>query len=301
MRSMVGLALGVALLVCVASVAEAQPGGRQGGRQGGFGGGFGGQGQGAGLLALLRIEAVQKELGLSEDQIASIRKVGEELRPARGEGRPGGRGEGRPGRGEGRPGGEGQPRRRGRGNDSPDARANGSERFFVQQEGQPGRRQISEEDRARMREEAEARAKKEREEVAKILKPEQLKRLDEIRIQQAGVGALNFPDVAEKLKISDEQKEKMGKVREESQAQMRELFTGARDGDREAARAKMTEMRTQTEEKVLAVLNADQKKQFEDMKGAKFDMPENAGRGPGGRGPGGAGGRGPGGGARPQN
>lgn len=284
MRSMVGLALGVALLVCAASVAEAQrPGG---GRQGGFGGGFGGPGQGVSLLALLRIEAVQKELELTEDQVASIRKVSEELRPARG------------GRGEGRPGGEGQPRRRRGGNDDSDARANGPERFFVQQEGQPGPREISEEDRARFREQAEARAKKEREELAKILKPEQMKRLEEIRIQQAGPAALNFPDVAEKLKITDEQKEKMGKAREESQAKMRELFTGARDGDREAARAKIAELRKETEEKVLAVLSEDQKKQFEDMKGKKFDMPENAGRGPGGRGPGGRGGDRP---DRPQN
>jgi len=270
MRSAVKYMFVLALVFCVASMAQAQPGGGQ--RGGGFGG-FGGFGGGSSRMGLLRIEAVQKELGLTEDQIASIRKLQDELRPM-------GRG-GRGGGGEG-----GQPRRGGRrgGGNNPDVRVDGPDRFFVQ--AQPGRPQISDEDRARFREEAAARAKKEREELAKILKPEQLKRLTEIYIQQAGVAALNDADIAEKLKISDDQKEKMSKVREEQQTAMRELFAGGRDGggDREGLRAKMEESRKKTEEKILAVLNDDQKKQFEEMKGKKFDMPENAGRGPGGRG-----------------
>lgn len=280
MRSAAKYMFGVALVLCVASMALAQPGGQRGGQRGGFGfgGGFGGFG-GANRLALLRIEEVQKELGLTEDQIASINKLQEELRPM-----------GRGGRGGG---GEGQPRRRRGGDNNPDVRVNGPERFFVQAQG--GRPQFSEEDRARFREEAAARAKKEREELAKILKPEQLKRLNEIYIQQAGVAALQDDEVAEQLKITDEQKEKFAKVREENQSAMRELFQDAGpDGDREAMRTKMTELRKQNEEKTLAVLTDAQKKQFEEMKGKKFDMPENAGRGGFGRG----GNRG---GNRPQN
>jgi Spy/CpxP family protein refolding chaperone len=260
MQSVVKYVFGLALVFCVASMAQAQPGGGQRG----FGGGFGG---GSSRLGLLRIEAVQKELGLTEDQIASIRKLSEELRPM-GRGR-GGEG-GQPRRGGGRRGGD----------NNPDARVGGVDQFFVQ--AQPGRGQLSDEERAKMREEAAARAKKEREELAKILKPEQLKRLTEIYIQQAGIAALQDADVAEKLKISDEQKEKMAKVREEQGAAMRELFTGG--GDREAARSKMADLRKQTDEKTLAVLSEDQKKQFEELKGKKFDMPENAGRRPGGRG-----------------
>ena len=283
MRSAVNYMFGAALVFCVASMALAQPGGQRGGQRGGFGfgGGFGGFG-GASRLALLRIEAVQKELELTEDQIASIRKLSEELRPM-GRGGPGGGG-----------GGEGDRPRRGRrgGDNNPDVRVNGPERFFVQ--AQPGRPQISDEDRARFREEAAARAKKEREELAKILKPEQLKRLTEIYIQQAGIAALQDTEVSEKLKITDDQKEKLAKVREENQAAMRDLFGG---GDREAARTKMAELRKQNEEKTLAVLTEDQKKQFEEMKGKKFDMPENAGRGGFGRG----GGDRPQRGERPQN
>jgi len=73
------LAASVVLALCVGAVAAAQPG--PGGRgPGGFG--FGG---GGGLMMLVRIEAVQKEIKATEDQIASIRKLGEEMRPAGGQ------------------------------------------------------------------------------------------------------------------------------------------------------------------------------------------------------------------------
>lgn len=255
MRSATRMVLGVALLFSLATMAQAQPGG-----------GRGGFGRGSSRLALLRIEVVQKELGLSEDQIAAIKKLQEELRPM-------GRGAGsRPG------GGEGQPRRGGRrpnNDNAPDARIDGPDRFFVKV--QPGRGQLSDEERQKLREEAQARAKKEREELAKILKPDQLKRLKEIYIQHAGLAAQGDADVATDLGISDEQKTKMAKVREEQGAKLRELFTGDA-GDREAARTKMTELRKETDEKVLAVLSEDQKKKFEDMKGKKFDMPEQPAR-----------------------
>lgn len=268
---------GAALLVCFAAAAMAQEGGQGRGRGGGFGG-FGG----ASRLALLRIEAVQKELDLSADQIAAIQKLSEELRPMRGGG--GGGGEGAP------------PRRRRNQGDNNDARLGAPAQWYFVQQDQP-RRQISDEDRARFREQAEARAKKEREELAKILKPDQLKRLNEIYLRVAGTAALNDSEVAKQLEISDEQKEKLGKVREEAMTsnreEMRELF---QSGDREKIQARMAEIRKATDEKILAVLTDEQKKKFEDMKGKPFELPEGALRGAFG---GGAGRRG--GGNRPGN
>jgi Spy/CpxP family protein refolding chaperone len=193
-------------------------------------------------------------LGLTEDQIAAIKKLQDELRPM------GGRG------GGGRPGGNGQ---RGQRPNNPDVRVDGPDRFFVQAQGQ--RAQPSEEDIRKFREQAQERAKKEREELAKILKPEQAKRLMEIYTQQAGTSALGDADVAKEVGVSDEQKGKMDKIRQEAMAGMRDLFGG---GDREAARTKLAEMRKSTDEKVLAVLSDEQKKKFEDLKGKKFDMPE---------------------------
>ena len=54
----------------------------------------------------------------------------------------------------------------------------------------------------------------------------------------------------------------------------------------------MTEMRKATDEKILAVLTADPKTKFEELKGKPFELPEGALRGPGGPG-GGAPGRRP--------
>jgi Spy/CpxP family protein refolding chaperone len=67
------------VMLCLGTVSFAAEGGRG---PGGFGlGGFGG-GAGGGLLMLARMEAVQKEIKLTEDQIASLKKLGEEMRPS---------------------------------------------------------------------------------------------------------------------------------------------------------------------------------------------------------------------------
>lgn len=69
----------VVAILLSASVAFAQrPAGGQpgGGRPGGFGGGFGG----GGPLTLVNNEAVQKELGLKEEQVAKLKTLGEEVR-----------------------------------------------------------------------------------------------------------------------------------------------------------------------------------------------------------------------------
>ena len=63
-------------------VASAQPGGGQGGRGGGGfgGGGFGGGRGGSSLLSLADNEAVQKELAVSDDAKAAVKKVNETYR-----------------------------------------------------------------------------------------------------------------------------------------------------------------------------------------------------------------------------
>jgi len=82
------MVLAAMAVVCFATLAEAQPGRRQpGGRPGQGGpmmmrGGFGG----GGLLGLVRIEPIQKEIELLDDQKAQIDKLAEQMRPQRGEG-----------------------------------------------------------------------------------------------------------------------------------------------------------------------------------------------------------------------
>lgn len=218
MKTCLSLVVAVAACLTFTSMASAQ---RGPGGPGGFGRGMGG-------LGLLRMEEVQKELGITDDQKSSITKLQEDLRGERPQGRP------------------------------------------------------SEEERAKLREQMEARATKENEELAKVLKPEQLKRLHEIKLQVAGWAALANPEVSKELAITDEQKEKITKLTEESRAAMRGLFAGG-SGGADGSREKIAEARKAADEKYAAVLTDDQKKKFEELKGAKFTMPEG-GRRPGGRG-----------------
>ncbi len=117
---------------------------------------------------------------------------------------------------------------------------------------------------ADMRSQMEERMKKAREKVQEILLPEQLQRLNEIVIQLMGTAALSDSKVVEKLNITEEQTKKMDEIREETRNSFRELFQG---GDRENIRERMTEAREKEQEKVMDVLDSEQKDKFEEMKG----------------------------------
>ncbi len=240
-RSCSLLTITAVAVLCMSTVAWAQPRGGFGG-PGGFGGGFG---FGGGLLGLARLEAVQKEIGAGSDQISAIQKLGEELRGERG----------------GNPGGE-----------------------------RPNFQNMSAEEREKLFAEMRARGEKQaataHAKLAEILKPQQISRLEEISLQVRGTTALADPKVAEKLKLSDEQKSKLKEVTsanmEVMRSKMQEL---GQDGNREGLREKMQELRKQGEAKVLAVLTTEQKATLDKLKGKAFQIPEGAGRGgPGGQG-----------------
>jgi Spy/CpxP family protein refolding chaperone len=275
MRFRVVVVLSAVAMLCLASVAVSQqrPGGQ---RPGGFGGGgFGGTSR----LQLLSVEAIQKELGLEPAQVEAITKLREELRPMRDGGRPEG-GKGRPQGGKGRPGGKAK---------APEASNSvPANWYFVQAQAQPGQRgQLTPEQIEEFRKQAAERAKQEKAKLAEILLPNQMKRLNEIYIQQLGTRAFDDAEIAGELKITDEQKASIAKVREDSQAAMRELFTAGAGADRDAIREKMTAARKESDDKIVAVLTAGQKAQWEEMKGKPFEMPEGALRGgPGGGTPG---------------
>ncbi|GAB6167424.1 hypothetical protein JCM19992_34240 [Thermostilla marina] len=158
-------------------------------------------------------------------------------------------------------------------------------------------RNLSREEMQQRREEIQKKMqeqqKKLQAEVEKILLPHQLERLEQIRIQLMGIQALNDPEVAKKLNITDAQKEKIQKVQEQAREKMREAFQGMRGGDGqrpdpEAMRERFTKLREQIEKDVLAVLTSEQKKKFEELKGEPFELDRSAlfrGRGQG-QGPG---------------
>lgn len=248
------LVLASALLVGLTAQLQAQPpgGGRGGpGGRGGFGGGFGGGGGAAGLLFM---EEVRKEVGVTDEQNEKIRKAMEEI---------GG------GRGPGGPGGFGGPGGRGGADLSEEERQKRMEEF---------------------RKQAEERAKKTDAALKSVLDEKQMARLEELRIQREGAAALSRPEVAAKLKLSDEQKEKV-KTALESGRMDRNAF-GGRDAspeDRQKAMAEFAAKREKANADAVAVLTEEQKTAFAALQGEKFEFPQpNFG----GRGPGGPGGRG---------
>lgn len=254
MRFGATVVLASALLVSLASQAQAQ--GQRGGPGGGRGG-FGGFG-GGGAAGLISMEAVQKEIGVSKEQVEKIQTAMRELGGGRG-----------PGGGD-----------------------------------RPNFQEMSEEERTKffeeMRKQGEERAKKADEILKANLDAKQLARLEELRIQREGAGALTRAEVAAKLKLTDDQKEKIKEALASGQVDFRggrgPGGPGAGGFDREAFQKQMEEARAKREKAnadALAVLTADQKTAFDGLQGAKFEFPAfGGGRGPGG--PGGPGGGRPG-------
>lgn len=207
------------------SVMAQPPGGRGGGR--GFGG-FGGP------AMLLGMEAVQKELAITDAQKEKITKLQEEARGAfRGGGNP---------------------------------------------------QDLSDEERAKRREEAAERAKKTEQSLKEILDEKQYARLNELAIQQAGVMAISRPDVAEKLKLTDEQKKKLRELAESNQGGGRGGFNpNATQEERQKAMEEFRARREKLNTDAMAVLTPEQKKAFEEMQGKKFEFPAFGGFGGGNR------------------
>lgn len=133
-----------------------------------------------------------------------------------------------------------------------------------QRESLKGLKDLSQEER---KTKFEANAKENKKAVDEILKPEQTKRLKQISLQQNGARAYADPEVAEALKLTDDQKEKIKSIQEDSRKEMRDLFGG---GDREEARKKMETLRKATDEKVQGVLTADQKGKLKELMGEPF-------------------------------
>ena len=149
-------------------------------------------------------------------------------------------------------------------------------------------RSMSEADRekafAEMSKQREANALKANAKLAEILLPLQIERLEQISLQMRGTAALSDPKVAAKLSLTDEQKKNLEAAATANREAMQQAFQGGnrdQNQDREKMREKFQELRKAADEKVLAVLTADQKAAFEKLKGAAFTMPEGAfGRGP---------------------
>ncbi|MDG1872833.1 MAG: hypothetical protein P8J27_02900 [Mariniblastus sp.] len=141
---------------------------------------------------------------------------------------------------------------------------------------------LSEEERTKkMREMRTARSEERMSKLSEILLPHQIQRLTQLAAQATARGGLNGT-LAEKLNITDEQKEKIQKKAEELQIEMN---------------AKIEKLRQQMQQQLLAELSPEQQAQYKEMMGDAFTFKRpTRGQGPDGAGGGRGGDRGAGGG-----
>jgi hypothetical protein len=104
-----------------------------------------------------------------------------------------------------------------------------------------------------------------------FLKPEQLKRLHQIEIQQRGAAALSDSAIAKKLGVTEDQAAKVKTILADQQTEMREIFQSAGD-DRQAAMSKTQALRKETNTKVMALMTEDQKKTWKELTGEPFEV-----------------------------
>ena len=118
-----------------------------------------------------------------------------------------------------------------------------------------------------------------------ILKPEQAKRLKQLEVQAGGLSALNKEDVQTALKLTDDQKKSIKESTEELTKDAQEMFQSAQ-GDRTKMGELMTKMqgmRKEALDKAVSGFNDDQKKEWKELNGEKFEFPAFGGGRRGGR------------------
>lgn len=225
------------------------------------GGGGGGRGQGRGGFQrgglnnfsetrLLSRKDVQKDLGLTDDQVTKLDDYIQKNTPGRGGAGAGGGGQ----RGNGGGGGGGQ-------------RGNG---------GGAGGAQLTDEQRAAMQKAAAERREKTRKELLEIISEAQLKRVDEIGIQLQGNSAILQADVQKALGLSTDQTDKIKDLQKKQQEATQALFQKVRDQEltREDFTAAMTKNNDTMKAELGKILTSDQAAKLKAMGGKPFTADE---------------------------
>lgn len=108
-------------------------------------------------------------------------------------------------------------------------------------------------------------------ELKETLKPEQVKRFQQIALQQRGAQAFADEEIQTKLSFTAEQKQKVKDVLDNSNKEMQAIRESA-NGDFQAAMPKFQALRKETIEKSTALLTDDQKKTWKEMTGEPFEV-----------------------------
>jgi hypothetical protein len=134
-------------------------------------------------------------------------------------------------------------------------------------------------DRAEHEKKIQAFRKKAQNELASVLKgtlkEDQVKRLRQLELQQAGALALfhGRPELAKDLKITTDQRKQFMKIVQDMQKRIEPLIKESQSGgDPEEIRPKVFKIRKEHEDKIVAVLTDEQKTQWNEMIGKPFAM-----------------------------
>lgn len=112
---------------------------------------------------------------------------------------------------------------------------------------------------------------REKNDPTKVLNETQKKRLREIELQALGASALMQSEVADELKLTQEQRSKLQGIITQSMQQMREQFRGGGFGQGQGAQ-NFQQMREQMEKQMLEVLTPAQRQQWQQMQGKPFQF-----------------------------
>ncbi|MCI0378277.1 MAG: hypothetical protein L0215_11775 [Gemmataceae bacterium] len=116
--------------------------------------------------------------------------------------------------------------------------------------------------------------------LGEVLNDKQMKRLNQIVLQQKGMNAFLDPGVQTALKISDDQKTNIKSILEDS---AKEIADAAKDaaagGDFKGLQEKTAALRKEATDKVTKVLSEAQRTTWKEMVGAEFKMPAFGGFG----------------------
>lgn len=104
-----------------------------------------------------------------------------------------------------------------------------------------------------------------------VLNESQKKRLREIELQAMGPSAFLTPEVADELKLTQEQRSRLQGIVMQQMQQMREQFQGGGFGQGQGAQI-LQQMRDQIEKQMLDVLTPAQQQQWQQMQGKPFQF-----------------------------
>ena len=108
--------------------------------------------------------------------------------------------------------------------------------------------------------------------VSPLLRPDQAKRLKQIKLQQAGFDAFADTEVLKLIDLTDAQKAQIQKIKEELNQKGRQaLQAGPKTGFAEAM-TKLTTLRRDALSKAVDVLSAEQKKTWKELTGDAFEI-----------------------------